>query len=414
MGQYIFKLPDIGEGTAEAELVAWHVAVGDRVAEDQPLADVMTDKATVELTSPVAGTVTILHGTIGEMAPVGASLVELDISGGDGAAIPPADAEPAPAAAAEQRQDVQPSATVPAASPDAPRPKASPAVRKRAKELGIALEKVRGSGPHGRIRQSDLEAYLAYAAVGPSAAPVAVAPLSPLADSEFQDVRLSGLRRKIAEKMELSSRHIPHFAYIEEVDVTELEQVRARLNQRYQDERPKLSFLPFLIRALCALLPRYPQINGHYDEASGVARRYGPVHMGIAAQTDGGLMVPVLRNAERLGLWDLAAGIRRLSEDARSGAIKRDEVTGSTITVTSLGTLGGLATTPIINHPEVAIIGPNRIVERPLARGGAVVLRRIMNISSSFDHRVVDGDDAARFVQDLRVMLEDPALLLAA
>lgn len=424
---YVFKLPDIGEGTAEAEVVAWHVQVGDFVEEDGPLADVMTDKATVEITAPVSGKVISIHHGVGEMAQVGSPLVEFETTAeGAGQAVEPT-AQSVPADTGENKAPdiaVAPSTTKPSdTSPSdisdrAPRPKASPAVRRRAKELGISLEAVTGSGPQGRIRQPDLDMYLAYSANGPafaSASPPTspLPPVLPIADSDFQETKMVGLRRKIAEKMELSTRRIPHFAYVEEVDVTDLELARTRLNNRYGDDRPRLSFLPFFVRALCTILPRYPQINSHYDEASGTIRQYLPVHVGIATQTDGGLMVPVIKNAHTMGLWEIASEISRIAQAARSGTAKRDEVTGSTITITSLGALGGIVTTPVINHPEVAILGPNSIVERPMARNGNVELRRMMNVSSSFDHRVVDGHDAARFIQDLRKLLEDPILLLA-
>lgn len=408
MARHIFKLPDIGEGTAEAELVAWHVAVGDMVEEDQPVADVMTDKATVEITAPVSGRIMALHGTVGALAQVGSPFIEFETNG---VTEPPtvgvSEAPSAPATA--------PVVSAPASMPAVPamsRPKTSPAVRRRAKELGVALEQVKGSGPHGRIRQADLDAYLAYCAAN-KPMPAAPQPLPTGDASDYREVKLVGLRRRIAEKMELSSRHIPHFSYVEEMDVTELEHTRAVLNARYTGKRPKLSFLPFFIQALCRTLPDFPQINATYDEASGTVRQYWPVHVGIATQTDSGLMVPVLRDAGRMGLWEMAAEIARLAAAARDGSAKREELSGSTITITSLGTLGGIATTPVINHPEVAIVGPNRIVERPMVRNGAVEIRKMMNISSSFDHRVVDGQDAALFVQQLKTLIETPTLLLA-
>ncbi len=414
MAQYIFKLPDIGEGTAEAELVAWHVVVGDVIEEDQLVADVMTDKATVELTSPVAGRVSSLHGEVGQMSQVGSPLIIFDAEAS-------ADEAGASATAAVVADGGEPASEAPGALVATPEPArassplASPAVRARAKGLGIPLTEVHGSGPHGRVRHADLDTWRAYRGAMVPAAKDAAAPMVGVAQAGdgWHEVKLSGLRRKIAEKMELSTRSIPHFSYVEEVDVTDLEQARAQLNARFGASRPKLSFLPFLIQALCRTLPAFPQINALYDEPAGIARYAASIHVGIAAQTANGLIVPVVADAQRLGLWDLAEEITRLAEAARNGTAKRAELSGSTITITSLGTLGGLATTPVINHPEVAIVGPNRIVERPVARGGEVVLRKMMNISSSFDHRIVDGHDAARFIQDLRALLEEPALLLA-
>ncbi len=404
MARFVFNLPDIGEGIAEAELVAWHVVAGDVVAEDQPVADVMTDKATVELTSPVAGRVAALHGNVGDMLAIRAPLIEFETGAEPGGG--PEEAEPlapsplpSPLARAESH----------AASPCPRRVRASPAVRGRARALGIALEDVAGTGPEGRVRQRDLDALVGGARPSPAASPT---PL-PVMAGGYSEERLTGLRRRIAAQMELSARHIPHFSYIEEIDLTELERARAMLNARHGDARPRLSILPFLIRALCLTLPRYPRINAHYDEATGTLRRYVPVHLGVATQTGAGLMVPVIRDAARLDLWQLAAEIVRLAAAARDGSATSGELSGSTITVTSLGRLGGIAATPLINHPEVAIIGPNRVVERPMAVDGDIRLRRMTNLSSSFDHRVVDGHDAALFIAELRELLECPAVLLA-
>jgi 2-oxoisovalerate dehydrogenase E2 component (dihydrolipoyl transacylase) len=420
VSKHIFKLPDIGEGTAEAELVAWHVAVGDVVEEDQPVADVMTDKATVEITAPVSGKILVLHGTVGVASQVGSPLVEFEINDGTTEApqsTPEASDSATPAQAEEVPEAALGNAAVAAVAPvetaDHQKPKATPVVRRRAKQLGVALENLVGTGPYGRIRQADLDSYLASAALTaaqPSAGPASVAPSS---QGEFEEIKLVGLRRKIAEKMEISTRTIPHFAYVEEVDVTELEALRGRLNSRYGADRPKLSFLPFFVQALCTVLQDFPQINATYDEATGTLRRYRPIHVGIAAQTDAGLMVPVVRNAAGLGLWAIAAEISRLAAATRGGTAKRDELSGSTITITSLGPLAGVVTTPVINHPEVAIVGPNKIVERAMVRGGAVEIRKMMNISSSFDHRVVDGQDAAIFIQRIRELIENPELLLA-
>lgn len=392
MANYVFKLPDIGEGIAEAELVQWYVKPGDAVTEDQPLADVMTDKATVELTSPVSGTVVAIHGEEGQLRQIGSALVEFALEG-EAPADPVEETAPVPAPV-----ETPP----PAQAPAAQRPKASPLVRRLAKQAGVQLEDVKGSGPYGRIRRPDFEAHLA----------ASQKPATPAA-GEFTETKLVGLRRKIAEKMEISARRIPHFAYVEEVDLTALETARAQLNARFGDERPKLTLLPFFIQALVRVLPKFPQINATYDDEAGIVRRYAPVHAGIATQTDNGLIVPVVRNAQDLGLWELAEEIARLAAAARDGTAKRDELSGSTITITSLGTLGGIATTPVINHPEVAIIGPNRLVERPVVRDGAVEIRKMMNVSSSFDHRVVDGYDAARFIGEVKALLESPTLLLA-
>jgi 2-oxoisovalerate dehydrogenase E2 component (dihydrolipoyl transacylase) len=421
VSKHIFKLPDIGEGTAEAELVAWHVAVGDVVEEDQPVADVMTDKATVEITAPVSGKILVLHGTVGVASQVGSPLVEFEINDGTTEApqsglaeasespMPPK-AEVVPEAA-PVTADIASNAPVDAA--DHQKPKATPVVRRRAKQLGVALENLVGTGPYGRIRQADLDSYLASAALTAAQPSAGAASVAPSSQGEFEEIKLVGLRRKIAEKMEISTRTIPHFAYVEEVDVTELEALRGRLNSRYGADRPKLSFLPFFVQALCTVLQDFPQINATYDEATGTLRRYRPIHVGIAAQTDAGLMVPVVRNAAGLGLWAIAAEISRLAAATRGGTAKRDELSGSTITITSLGPLAGVVTTPVINHPEVAIVGPNKIVERAMVRGGTVEIRKMMNISSSFDHRVVDGQDAAIFIQRIRELIENPELLLA-
>ena len=401
MARYVFRLPDIGEGTAEAELVAWHVAVGDMVEEDQPLADVMTDKATVEITAPVAGRVAALHGAPAQNVAIGAPLVEFDTEGATGEADGDA-GEEAPEPQPVQRAAVVRRTVTERKDPD--RPRAAPAVRKRAAEAGVKLEDVDGSGPEGRIRQSDVDAYLAKAG---GAAPAETA-------SAYDEIRLAGIRRRIAKRMEVSTRPIPHFSYIEEIDATELEHARAALNARYSDDGGRrLTLLPFIIRAMVHLLLDFPYINATYDDEAGILRQYRAVHVGIATQPANGLMVPVVRDAGSHDLWSLADEIARVSAAARDGSAPRDMLSGSTITLTSLGKLGGVAATPIINHPEVAIIGPNRIVERPVIRAGNVEPRRMMNLSSSFDHRIVDGHDAARFVQGLKELIEEPALLLA-
>ncbi|MBI1186571.1 MAG: 2-oxo acid dehydrogenase subunit E2 [Alphaproteobacteria bacterium] len=431
MGRYVFKLPDIGEGTAEAELVAWHVAIGDSVEEDQPLFDVMTDKATVEVTSPVTGTIIELNGEPGQMASIGSSIVVLEVEGagneranGKAAhaeAAPKADAKPAPPPKAEPKPAPKPepkaeprgaasSARPPAfatrATPDA-KPLASPAVRQRARDMGVELQFVAGSGPAGRIEHADLDAHVSQ---GRSARGSSSGVRYAQRDG-VEEIKVIGLRRKIAEKMQEAKRRIPHFAYVEEVDVTELEALRQQLNMQKRADQPKLTLLPFIMRALCEVLPDYPQINATFDDEAGVVHRHAAVHIGIATQTANGLIVPVVKHAEARDLWDSAAEVARVAQATREGKAARDELSGATITITSLGPLGGVVTTPVINHPEVAIIGPNKIVERPVVRDGHIAVRKIMNLSSSFDHRVVDGYDAAEFIQRVKAMLEHPAIL---
>jgi 2-oxoisovalerate dehydrogenase E2 component (dihydrolipoyl transacylase) len=433
MGQYAIKMPDIGEGIAEVELVEWRVKPGDTVKEDQILADVMTDKATVEIPSPVAGTVLALGGNPGQVMAVGSELIRLEVAGEGNvkAGIPASVAAPV----AEPAQAVASAPAAPVAQPPAPpkretvsedreerpeppraapvqmrapgeRPIASPAVRRRAWELGIELQFVHGSGPAGRIEHPDLDVYLASR--GQSAQPQRAG----LRQRQGEEaIPVIGLRRKIAQKMQEAKRRIPHFSYVEEIDVTDLEALRAQLNARFAKERGKLTLLPLLARAVIIALEQFPQMNARFDDDAGVVTRYAPVHLGMATQTDSGLMVPVIRHAEAMDLWAFGKEVTRLAEAARSGKAGRDELSGSTITITSLGALGGIATTPVINHPEVAIIGVNRIVERPMFRGGHVVARQLMNLSSSFDHRVVDGMDAAQFIQAIRALLEAPAML---
>lgn len=403
MSHYVFKLPDVGEGTVEAEIVAWHINVGDSITEDQNLVDVMTDKATVEMTSPVTGRVIARHGEPGDMAAVGSPLVELEIE--ESAApheISQAPAPPAPPAPEiitppEPVQESRPSAAKTAS------PLASPAVRQRAQDLGIDLHKLRGSGPDGRISHGDLDAVLKQQ---PSA--------QPQQRDGVEEVKIIGLRRKIAEKMQDAKRHIPHFTYVEEIDMTELEKLRIHLNLQKREGQPKLSVLPFILRAMVRVLPEFPQINAHFDDAAGIVQRHAAIHAGIATQTANGLMVPVVLHAEARDVWDLATEIARVAHAAREGKVTREDLAGSTITITSLGALGGIATTPVINRPEVAIIGPNTILERPVIRNGQIVVRQMMNLSSSFDHRVVDGYDAATFIQRLKVMLEHPATIFMA
>lgn len=413
MGLYQFRLPDIGEGVAEAEITAWHVKPGDTVSEDQGLLDVMTDKATVDMSSPVDGTVRAVFGAVGDMVPVGAVLAEIEVEG-EGNVDETAARAPSPTPPAEPEAmpsepptlEEQPPAK-PAPVPATPRkpgvgPFAAPATRRRAHELGIPLQFVEGSGPGGRILPEDLDAYLAGAGRPPARA---------VRSDAVSEEPITGLRRVIAERMEEAKRRIPHISYVEEVDVTELEALRAELNAHRGEGAPKLTLLPFLIRALVKALPDFPRINAHFDDDSQVLRRFEAVHVGIATQTPAGLMVPVLRHAEAMTLDECAREIARLAAAARDGNAKREELSGSTITITSLGPLGGIVSTPVINRPEVAIIGPNRIVERPVVKDGQIAIRKVMNISSSFDHRIVDGYDAALFIQALKRMIEHPALL---
>lgn len=396
MGRVIFKMPDVGEGTAEAEIVKWHVAIGDDVKEKQPLVDIMTDKATVEIAAPVTGRIARLIGDEGTKAAVGSELVVFDVEGDD---VKPL--------AARALSAVEP--PVPAAAKTKPMRKAlaSPAVRARAKALGIDLAKIEGSGPSGRIQHADLDAIL-LAKHGPVSAGPTMAPR----EKDSEDIKIFGLRRRIAERMQESKRRIPHFAYVEEVDVTELEALRAELNAARKD-RPHLTPLSFLMRALIKAIEIHPSVNAHFDDTEGVIRRFTSVHAGIATQTGRGLLVPVIHHAETMDVWQVAAQITRLSEAARSGKGAREELSGSTITVTSLGALGGIAATPIINPPEVAVIGVNRIAERPMVRDGAIVIRKMMNLSSSFDHRIVDGFEAAAFIKAVKDGLEKPAVLIA-
>ena len=418
MARFTFKLPDIGEGISEAEIVAWHVAVGDRVAEDQQIADMMTDKATVEMESPVSGTVVELAGEVGDQIAIGAMLVvietESDVTEPVETASPvAAESEPAPApvpvAAVEPaaRPEPAPILTDPAPAPSPPAATpilASPAVRARARDLGIDLTLVKTDGD--RVRHADLDAYLRYG-TGEGYHPPHASRARPDAP-----IKVIGMRRRIAENMAASKRAIPHFTYVDEIDVTELERVRADLND-HRGARPKLTMLPLMIVAICHAIPEFPMINARYDDEAGVVTRHGAVHLGMATQTDAGLMVPVIRDAQDKNVWQLATEIARLAEAARTGKATSAEMSGSTLTVTSLGPLGGIATTPVINRPEVAIIGPNKIVERPIFVGDDIVRAKLMNLSISCDHRVVDGWDAASFVQALKKLLETPVLLFA-
>ncbi len=406
MAKFIFKLPDIGEGIAEAEIVAWHVQVGDQIEEDQPIADMMTDKATVEMESPVTGIVSAVAGAAGDVIAIGSMLVEIETEGEAEPTVPektPVEAAPAPIAPPPlpvsfetENRAVQ--------APESEKITASPAVRARAKALGVDLAQVKALGGH--VRHADLDAFLSYGA------PQGYRPAGVTAKRADEMIKVIGMRRRIAENMAASKRHIPHFSYVEEYDVTALEQMRADLNAN-RGNRPKLTMLPFLIVAICRTIPDFPMLNARYDDEAGVVTRAGAVHLGMATQTDAGLMVPVIRDAQDLNVWQLATEIGRLAQAARDGTAKSEELSGSTLTITSLGALGGIATTPVINRPEVAIIGPNKIVERPMFVGDAIEARKLMNLSISCDHRVVDGWDAANFVQGVKKLVETPVLLFA-
>lgn len=418
MPTFTFNLPDIGEGIAEAEIVAWHVKVGDRISEDQPLADMMTDKATVEMESPVSGVVTKVAGEAGDVIAIGSMLVEIETA--------------SDVSQTQNNVQVQPAATVEDELPHAPEPvsaqpavivekpasaavpsqvvgaenkiTASPAVRQRAKDLGVELTDVKTAGGH--VRHADLDAFLAYGSGQGYRAS------NNSARREDENVKVIGMRRRIADNMAASKRHIPHFTYVEEIDVTAIEAMRADLNAN-RGAKPKLTLLPLLIVAICKTIPQFPMINARYDDENGIVTRHGAVHLGMATQTDAGLMVPVIRDAQDRNIWQLATEIARLADAARNGSAKSEELSGSTLTITSLGPLGGIATTPVINRPEVAIIGPNKIVERPMFVGDTIEARKLMNLSISCDHRVVDGWDAANYVQALKKLIETPVLLFA-
>ncbi|QAZ43527.1 dihydrolipoamide acetyltransferase family protein [Mesorhizobium sp. Pch-S] len=436
MGEYIIKLPDVGEGVAEAELVEWSVKVGDLVREDTVLAAVMTDKATVEIPSPVDGEILWLGAEIGDTVAIGSPIVRLKVVG-EGNVTAAADAKPAAAGKAEEpakaelakeapaevvrKEPVEPkpspapaaanSVSRPSAStggaprPEGEKPLASPAVRLRAREAGIDLRQVTGSGPAGRIGHEDIDAFL-------SRGPQTARPASGLSRNEsVEEIKVIGLRRKIAEKMKLAKSRIPHITYVEEVDVTALEDLRAALNKEKRADRPKLTLLPFLMRAMVKAIGEQPLLNSLFDDEAGIIHQHGGINIGIAAQTANGLVVPVVKHAEARDLWDCGAEVNRLAEAAKNGTATRDELSGSTITITSLGAMGGVVTTPVINHPEVAIIGVNKMMVRPMWDGTQFVPRKMMNLSSSFDHRIVDGWDAAVFVQRIKALLETPALI---
>ena len=419
MSQFVFKMPDLGEGTVEAEIVAWHTQPGAVVTEDQVIVEVMTDKAAVEVPAPVSGRVLSVTGAPGDKVAVGSPLIvfETDAARETDTASAPATAQvpetapasaTAPAGAIAASKSPEPAATEVAGTPieagRAGRVMTSPANRRRAREAGIDLSNVAGSGPGGRILRSDINT------AGVQVAASQATNLAPAA-APTSEVKVIGVRRLIAERMSAAKREIPHFAYVEEVDVTELEALRAQLNAKLAKGEPGLTYLPLVISALVRVLESFPQCNVLYDAARGVLVRHRAVHVGIATQTPDGLKVPIVRNAQALGLWQIAAEARRVSERARSNKATRDELVGSTITITSLGKLGGIASTPVINAPEVAIVGLNKAIDRPVVHQGAIAVRRMMNLSSSFDHRFVDGYDAAAMIQALKELLEHPAMI---
>lgn len=438
MSKYTFNLPDIGEGIAEAEIVKWHIKIGDVVAEDDQIADVMTDKATVEMEAPVSGKIVAIAGEEGDIIAIGSMLVEIEVEGeidagkleeleasstvadaADKSDIAAKDAHqvidnkeknvglsPNPTAQGDVEEPVSASVASDISSTENTGQKvlATPAVRKRAADLGVDLSEVKAQGEH--IRHSDLDAYLNYGSGQ------GYRPSGAVQKRDDEKIKVIGMRRKIAQNMAESKRNIPHFSYVDEIDMTEIEDMRGDLNAN-RGERAKLTILPLMIAAICKALRDFPMLNATYDDEAGFVTRHGAVHLGMATQTSQGLMVPVLRNAQDLNIWQLSSEISRLAAAARDGSATAKELTGSTLTLTSLGPLGGIATTPVINRPEVAIIGPNKIVERPMIVDGEIHARKLMNLSISCDHRVVDGYDAASYVQALKHFLETPVLLFA-
>ena len=426
MAKYDFKLPDIGEGVVEGEVVTWHVSVGDSVSEDDPIVDVMTDKATVTIPSPTDGTVLSLNGEVGDMIAVGSVLIEFDTDGT--VSEPPNDAEePEVVEEEEPEEEKKPPTKVekkaevkaPEISQPIERPApeisvsssktvlASPAVRRRARESGIDLSSLNGSGPAGRIRHADLDAFVAGGGAIMGAPPVAYSTKR----NGISEVKIVGLRRKISEQMVKSAFSIPHFSYFEEVDVTELEALRQALNASRGEDQPKLTYLPFIMLALAKIMPEHPECNGYFYDEEGVVHRHEAVNLGIATQTDRGLYVPVVKNVEAMDVWQAASDLIRVSGAARTGTASLDDLTGSTFTITSLGREGWLGATPIINHPEMAILGVHKARDMPVVRSGNIEVRRIMNLSSSFDHRVIDGANGASLIQHLKRMLEYPAMI---
>jgi 2-oxoisovalerate dehydrogenase E2 component (dihydrolipoyl transacylase) len=399
MTLHVFKLPDIGEGIAESEIANWHVKVGDVIKEEQPLVDMLTEKAAVELPSPVSGKVVELKGNPGDKIPVGGALAVIETDA-VAASAPAKTASPVGGAVGPDRSRPTAAPTSTAAHPDH-KPLASPATRRRAREAEVDLAQVPGTGPGGRVTADDLEAFCSGAAKPAQAKP----------RDAIEEIKIIGLRRKIAEAMQRSKQRIPHFAYVEELDVTELETLREHMNETRKPNQAKLTLLPFLMRAIVKVIPEFPQVNARFDDDAGIVRRYAAAHIGIATQTPNGLVVPVVKHAETMDVWAAAAAVKRLADAARAGKATLQELTGSSITITSLGAMGGIASTPVINAPEVAIVGVNKIVERPVVFNGHIAVRKCMNLSSSFDHRVVDGFDAASFIQRIKQLLEHPATL---
>lgn len=394
MSEYKFKLPDIGEGVVEAEITAWHVKVGDHVEEDDPVADAMTDKATIELTAPVTGIVKSVGCEAGEILAVGAALVIFDAEG-DVEEDEPEEEKPAPAKTSKPKRPDKPAAKTLSPKPKSGKVLASPAVRRRAKDAGVSLEQLTGTGAEGQVTQDDLERFNKA--------------LEPLPGENR--IKVIGLRRVIAERMQASKRNIPHFTYVEEMDVTALEALRKRLNEKKNEDKPKLTLLPFIIRAMALAIRKWPQFNARYNDEQGFVSQFEGVHLGIATQTDTGLIVPVLRDVQAKSVWDTASEISRLAVGARENKLTKDELTGATTTLTSLGPLGGLVTTPVINRPEVAIFGPNKIRPNLVLENGEVKERLVMNFSISCDHRIIDGYDAATMMQYIKGLLEDPILM---
>jgi len=431
MSEYKYKLPDVGEGVVEAEIVEWHIKVGDKVTEDQHILDVMTDKATVEIPCAVNGVVKSIVGEPGEVIAVGTEILVIDVDGEvpddventaepetkdapkeepkaeapkeEPKAEPKPEPKPAPAAAA-------PAQTTAPVRSNGERPLASPAVRQRALDADIDLAHVPGTGPAGRITHNDLDDFIAAGGRLVSKAGGAGASKAPRTGK--QDIKVIGLRRKIAENMAHAKRTIPHITYVDEIDLTALEDLRAHMNAKKSDDQTKLTIIPFLVMALVKSLPKFPQANAHFDTDGSLLTQHDGIHCGIAAATPNGLMVPVIKHAESLDIWEIAAEVKRLGDAAKAGKATKDELTGSTITITSLGAIGGIVTTPVINHPETAIIGVNKMQTLPrYDEAGRVVPRKIMNLSSSFDHRIVDGYEAALLVQEMKGYLENPATL---
>ena len=428
MGDYVFKLPDIGEGVVEGEIVSWHVKIGDTIVEDAPIVDVMTDKATVTIPSPTSGVVKELSGEVGDMIAVGTALITF--TGGDN--IEPAAEESAETKAVtepeikevvektveEVVEIVEKKSTPPINAPIKESTKtvknsansrvlASPAVRRRAREAELDLKFVSGSGPAGRIRHADLDAYIAAGGAVTGAPPKSYSTKR----TETNEIKVVGLRRKIAEQMVKSKFSIPHFSYFEEIDVTELEKLRKFLNSTKDESQPKLTYLPFIMMALAKIMPKHQECNAHYDEENNIVTQHSAVHLGIATQTDRGLFVPVVKHVEAMDIWQSASEMQRVSGSARNGTASLEDLSGSTFTITSLGRDGGLGATPIINHPEVSILGVHKAREMPVVQDGKIEIRRIMNVSSSFDHRIVDGANGAALIQSLKKLLEHPALI---